>query len=269
METTHYDRDELVFNAFLDPYRKFSSGLFSSEETPFESSVVDMLDYLLDSAGVSDGARVLEIGTGWGCLLKRLKERHPHAAYTGVSPSAAQNDYVREHVDKDAPIHACAFESAVIAGPFDAIFLSGTFCHIQRKPQQLARMCELLSANGRLVIEDTFFQSREVKEALRDNAARDSVQNAMFGWAELMPLSAALDIAETSGFRLNTGRDVTCHFAQTGKEWIRRLARADLPYADKKDMLTYLRLANQGWHRNALYYVLTFERRTRLRSAAA
>lgn len=102
METTQYDRDERVFTAFLDPYMRFSSGLFSSEETPFESSVVNMLNYLLDSAGVSDGARVLEIGTGWGCLLKRLKERHPHAAYIGVSPSAAQIAYVREHVDKEA-----------------------------------------------------------------------------------------------------------------------------------------------------------------------
>ncbi|WP_168191908.1 SAM-dependent methyltransferase [Chromobacterium phragmitis] len=264
METTQYDREEHIFTAFLDPYMKFSSGLFSSHETSFENSVIEMLDFLLDSAQISNGARVLEIGTGWGCLIKRLKERFPHATYTGVSPSAAQITYVREHVDQQAPIHVCAFELAEVQGPFDAIFLSGTFCHLQDKFLQLERIFNLLAEGGRLIIEDSFFRSRQAMEVLRECSARGEVQTAMFGWAELMPLSSLLDISESIGFHLVSCRDFTDDYERTGKEWIRRLAKSALSYPAKKDMLFYLRLANNGWHRNAYCYALTFERPRRV-----
>ncbi len=90
----HYDLSNDMFATFLDPTLTYSSALFSEPEraarntlsrsavsvapdpgTPtrdaFAAAQQRKIDRLLDQAGVREGSRVLEIGTGWGELCIR------------------------------------------------------------------------------------------------------------------------------------------------------------------------------------------------------
>src|SRR6478752_350225 len=72
----HYDLSNEMFQQFLDPTLSYSSALFTTLEpapalADLESAQLAKVDAILDSAGVTAGSRVLEIGTGWGSLAIR------------------------------------------------------------------------------------------------------------------------------------------------------------------------------------------------------
>jgi cyclopropane-fatty-acyl-phospholipid synthase len=90
----HYDLSNELFATFLDESLSYSAALYTSTHAPSVDLAGDLLratppdptdslvdaqhrkiDRLLDQAGVTDGSRVLEIGTGWGELAIRAARR--------------------------------------------------------------------------------------------------------------------------------------------------------------------------------------------------
>ncbi len=75
----HYDLSNDLFALFLDPTLSYSAALFDDPATATASDLVAAqqrkIDRLLDQAGVGEGTRLLEIGTGWGELAIRAADR--------------------------------------------------------------------------------------------------------------------------------------------------------------------------------------------------
>ena len=78
----HYDLSNELFELFLDPTLSYSSALFpehlldgAARREDLEAAQHRKIDRLLDQAGVGEGTRLLEIGTGWGELAIRAARR--------------------------------------------------------------------------------------------------------------------------------------------------------------------------------------------------
>ncbi len=71
----HYDLSNDLFERFLDPTMTYSSAWFASPEESLEQAQYRKLDGILDPAGVTEGTRVLEIGSVWGSLANRAAQR--------------------------------------------------------------------------------------------------------------------------------------------------------------------------------------------------
>ena len=89
----HYDLSNDLFQQFLDPTLTYSSALFEGD--PMAAGMADLeaaqgrkIERLLDEAGVGEGSRVLEIGSGWGELCIRAARRG--ATITSVTLSTEQ-----------------------------------------------------------------------------------------------------------------------------------------------------------------------------------
>ena len=99
----HYDLSNEMFEQFLDPSLSYSSALFESlEPAPtadrLEEAQLRKVDAVLDAAGVGEGCRMLEIGTGWGTLAIRAAQRGAHV--TTVTLSREQAELAQRRVDE-------------------------------------------------------------------------------------------------------------------------------------------------------------------------
>ncbi|MBN9618314.1 MAG: class I SAM-dependent methyltransferase, partial [Actinobacteria bacterium] len=90
--SAHYDLSNELFALFLDETMTYSSALFdqlpgSSED--LAEAQRRKIDRLLDTAGVSAGSKVLEIGTGWGELAMRAAARGAQVTTLTISTEQA------------------------------------------------------------------------------------------------------------------------------------------------------------------------------------
>jgi cyclopropane-fatty-acyl-phospholipid synthase len=92
----HYDLSNDLFEAFLDETLTYSSALYVRSGEPLAEAQRRKIDRLLDRCGVGPGARVLEIGTGWGELALRAARRQAHV--TSITLSEAQAGVARERI---------------------------------------------------------------------------------------------------------------------------------------------------------------------------
>ncbi|WP_372435301.1 class I SAM-dependent methyltransferase [Tomitella cavernea] len=85
----HYDLSNDFFALFLDPTMTYSSGLFDDAQAAgwgdLAAAQRAKIDRLLDAAGVGEGTRLLEIGTGWGELCIRAAARGAHVRSVTLS----------------------------------------------------------------------------------------------------------------------------------------------------------------------------------------
>jgi cyclopropane-fatty-acyl-phospholipid synthase len=89
----HYDLSNDLFTLFLDETLTYSSAIFAGDPRHSAENLADAqrrkVDRLLDSAGVGDGTRLLEIGTGWGELAMRAATRGAQVTTLTISTEQA------------------------------------------------------------------------------------------------------------------------------------------------------------------------------------
>jgi cyclopropane-fatty-acyl-phospholipid synthase len=126
----HYDLSNELFATFLDQTMTYSSALFPESGEALKSVAWDgfdaaqqaKIDRLLDKAGVGQGTRVLEIGTGWGELALRAAQRG--ATVYSVTLSSEQQELARKRVADAGYTDAVTIELKdyrAVEGEYDAV----------------------------------------------------------------------------------------------------------------------------------------------------
>src|SRR5690348_3644628 len=92
----HYDVSNPFYEQWLDPEMLYSCALFADGETAdaLPCAQLRKLDLLAGWAKVAAGDHVLEIGCGWGAMLRRAVSYHGAAHATGLSLSLAQTEWI-------------------------------------------------------------------------------------------------------------------------------------------------------------------------------
>lgn len=267
LSATHYENDPAFFEAFLDPYIKYGPGYFTGDE-PFEVAAVRMLDRILDSARLPlQGGTVLDVGSGWGPLRRRLRERAPGLRYHHVNPSSKQRAFIEERFGKaDAEFCGTAEQAELPAKTYAAIFVSDALCHIRDRRSVLAKLRRALAPGGRILLQDTFFLSDELYAQHKSAASTRFVQEDVFGFADIPSVETFAREWAEAGLRLTAAEDVSSHYVRTVAAWLRRLERLDPRRFELRDAcIRYLKMGAAGLDYTTceMFMVLTARERSR------
>ena len=130
----HYDLGNDFFAAMLDRRMTYTCGYWADADD-LESAQDAKLDLICRKLGLRPGMRLLDIGCGWGSLMKFAAENYG-VSCVGLTVSREQTELGWERMaDLPVEFRLCDYRSFNIGGreKFDRIASVGMFEHVGRK----------------------------------------------------------------------------------------------------------------------------------------
>jgi cyclopropane-fatty-acyl-phospholipid synthase len=266
----HYDLDPRVFGVFLDPSRKYSSGWYTDPADPdgesLEAAQQRKMDLVADLVRARPGARILDIGSGWGALVLHLAGERG-CDVTGISPAPKQAEFVtalaaERRLAARARVVTGSFEEAAdLPRGLDAVTALGSVVHMPDLPAVFAKARGLLRREGRMYVSESCFRNAAIRARFDAVPGTRFVRSTVFGNGELRPLSELVSAAEDAGFSIETTLDLTAHYRRTIAQWIEGVRRgaAELDAVEEgmaARLEHYLEVANAGWGYTTKHYAL-------------
>jgi cyclopropane-fatty-acyl-phospholipid synthase len=225
----HYDVGNDFMRLWLDPSMTYSCALWSDGDD-LARAQLRKLDYMLDHAGVTDGGRVLDVGCGWGSLLRRAVGRGV-ASSVGLTLSEAQRDWIEGWESPSIEVHLQGWSTYESDEPFDAIVSIGAFEHFAQpglaRSERVAsyrRFFEhchgLLRPGGRLSLQTIAKGGVPVdRQSMRD------VMRIVEMFPESDPPHPADVVAAAEGhFEIASVRNDRLDYARTCRAWLQALS---------------------------------------------
>ncbi len=72
----HYDLSDTFFGTFQDPSRTYSCAYFERDDMTLEEAQIAKIDLALGKLDLQPGMTLLDVGCGWGSVMKRAIEKH-------------------------------------------------------------------------------------------------------------------------------------------------------------------------------------------------
>lgn len=221
----HYDLGNDFYRLWLDKNMHYSSALFRDPADRIESlerAQQRKVDAILDRLKLQDGARLLEIGCGWGGLAEQAMDRCA-IDYDGLTLSVEQAEYARDRLGSGANILLTDYRDA--SGQYDAIASVEMVEAVGQRywPTYLAAIKRLLKPGGRAAIQYIL-----IDDAIFDRYARgaDFIQTYIFPGGMLISESRFRALAEQQGLEWHDVHYFGLHYAETLKRWRERFDRA-------------------------------------------
>ena len=126
----HYDAGNDLYRAMLDTRMAYTCGYWKEADNLADAQEAK-LDLVCRKIGLTQGQKVLDVGSGWGSFTSYATEKYGVAA-TGLTVSKEQKLYSDQNY-KDLPIETRLQDYRDIEGQFDAVVSLGMFEHVGYK----------------------------------------------------------------------------------------------------------------------------------------
>ena len=224
----HYDTGNEFFRLWLDPTVTYSCALFADDgdDQDLERAQLRKLDHHAREAGVVPGSCVLDVGSGWGSMLRRLVVTHGAAEAVGLTLSKAQYEHVAALRLPGVSVRLESWTDHRPEQPYDAIVSIGALEHFVRPetptPERIDvyrdffRRCrQLLRPGGRMSLQTMAYGiGRFTRGAL----------STIFPESDLPRLAELTEAMERS-FTIVRLRNDPSHYARTVRIWRENVRR--------------------------------------------
>ncbi len=160
----HYDMPAAFFALWLGQSMTYTAARYARPGMTLDEAQQNKIDHHFDSAGVTKGSRVLDVGCGWGTLMKTAVLGRGAAAAYGLTLSPLQHAHIASLNIPNVTSQLLSYEHYQPDQPFDSIVSVGAFEHFVRpgstREQRLAtysgyfeRCAEWLAPDGRISLQ--------------------------------------------------------------------------------------------------------------------
>ncbi len=221
----HYDLDQRLYALFLDADRQYSCAYFEQPDQSLDDAQLAKKRHIAAKLLVEPGARVLDIGSGWGGLGLYLAEMCG-ARVTGVTLSEEQFALSRSRADEKGLSGRVEFrlqDYRDIPDRFDRIGSVGMFEHVGVSHYDVFfRKCaEMLSDDGVMLLHS-------IGRSEGPGITNPWIAKYIFPGGYIPALSEVLPAVERAGLLVNDIEMLRLHYAETLKHWRERfLAHRD------------------------------------------
>lgn len=229
----HYDVDNDFFALFLDKkYRAYSCGVWKSA-IDLEQAQEDKLDRLCRYANVLQDHRVIDVGCGWGGLMKRIIEKYPSTHVHGLTLSTQQFEYVNSTRNQQLSVDLCSWQD--YQSPerkFDSIISIGAFEHFASFEDHAASRqrdiykaffdwCQTISTSDAQIGLQAIVISRAPNSISELRDSRYLLEKVFPGSA--LPSIGDIQAAIIDKYEISAARRIGLDYARTLIEWNKRL----------------------------------------------
>jgi cyclopropane-fatty-acyl-phospholipid synthase len=231
----HYGVSNEFYALWLDPMMLYTCAYFRTGDESIELAQLDKLEHICRKLRLKRGDRLLDIGCGWGGLVRYAAKNYGVEAL-GITLSESQAAWGRERIRMEGLAGQCRVEVRdyrdLPAGEtFDKITSVGVTEHVpaDEQPSYFARANSLLRPGGVFLnhCEVSVDQARgeriTSKLAARLWKRGEFIQRYVFPDARLVPAAHVIASAEQSGFEVRDVESLREHYTLTLRHWIREL----------------------------------------------
>jgi cyclopropane-fatty-acyl-phospholipid synthase len=223
----HYDVGNEFYRLWLDHSLTYSCAMPDGPGDTLEAAQDRKLKYHLAAIDADRAGSVLDIGCGWGSVVRHLALGHRVPRTVGLTLSDEQAAYVRSRQYPGVEVRTENYLSYEPDAPFDGIVSIGAFEHFARPDdtrdakvavyRQFFERCRgWLSADGALSLQTIAYADMS-----RDDASV-FMRAEVFPDADL-PTLAEITTAADRIFEIKTVRNDRLDYAWTCEQWARRL----------------------------------------------
>jgi cyclopropane-fatty-acyl-phospholipid synthase len=255
----HYDIGNDFYQLWLDEqFLSYTCALWEDENNTLEAAQLRKVVYHCQQVGLEKGQRVLDVGCGWGGLLKYLVETYNLERAVGLTLNQPHLDCIATYHNPRIEARLENWAAHSPGEPYDVVFAWGVMEHAARPDLSPAEKVEAyrlffrcchswLKPGGWLSLQTIAY----------GNMRREDMSH--FFITEIFPesdLPNLADIAESSArlFEIVTLRNDREDYVRTCREWLSRLRanRAAAVNLVGEEVVTryekYLKLSIIGFH---------------------
>jgi cyclopropane-fatty-acyl-phospholipid synthase len=225
----HYDLGNDFYALWLDPTATYSCALWNGPEDTLQDAQLRKLDHLIACARAGGAKRVLDIGCGWGSLLRRLVEVHGVEHVVGLTLSDAQAEGIAGWSDERYDVRVENWIEHKPSAPYDAIISIGAFEHFADYGVPRERRVEAyrtffkhchgwLAPGGRLALQ-TIAKGSNIRLDRQTLLDGRFVIERIFQGSEL-PWPSEVLLASERRFQIVSACNHAEHYRRTTQAWL-------------------------------------------------
>jgi cyclopropane-fatty-acyl-phospholipid synthase len=219
----HYDVSNRFYEMVLGPSMTYTCAVFPHEEATLEEAQAEKYDLVCRKLGLRPGLRLLDIGCGWGGMVRHAAREYGVSAL-GVTLSQRQADWARAAIEREglagrAEVRHGDYRDVAEAG-FDAVSSIGLTEHIgvRNYPAYFEFIRSRLRPGGRVLNHSI---TRRVNTARAETGA--FIDRYVFPDGELTGSGRIITEMQDVGLEVRHEENLREHYALTLKGWCANL----------------------------------------------
>jgi cyclopropane-fatty-acyl-phospholipid synthase len=240
----HYDVSNDFYALWLDRQMVYSCAYFKTPNDNLDTAQEQKLDYICRKLRLQSGERLLDIGCGWGGLIRHAARNYGVQAL-GITLSEQQLAYANEHIRREGLAEQCQvrlldYRDLEGLGAFDKVASVGMVEHVGETnlPEYFRCVYRVLRPGGVFLCHGI-----GVPEDRARPEGPDFVDRYVFPDGELLPICTTSRCAEQVGFEVRDVENLREHYALTLRHWVRGMEENALQARRLVDEVSY-----RIWH---------------------